>query len=291
MKRMFEACWIGWFALGLSAAVHAQERTFSFPLPDNDYQRYLSYTAGRDPLDLDKLPRQGLSRHLMELLVFQNALVLGGCQCRIRFQPYATLTTNARTLVDLREGRLLASPVAGFRTDSRVLGEVHVSDPVLDDDAFKVGIYTHESRADLLAITDPAAVRRLTFVAVESWETDLRVLAEKKLKHVKAVNWMSALKMLEAGRADAILQPFSNRDDMSFDEPALGLRFKPIPGMKMNFGHGRYYFVSRHHPDGAWFIERMNAGLRRLEADGRLKALRVASGVEDVRLKGFVEIP
>lgn len=288
---MFGAFWIGWAGLWLSATLHAQERSFSFPLPENDYQRYLGYTAGRDPLDLDRLPRQGLNRHLMELLVFQNALVLGGCRCQIRFQPYATQTTNARTLIDLQQGRLLASPVAGFRSDSRVVGDVHVSDAVLEDDAFKVGVYTHVSRADVLAIRDPAAVRQLTFVVVESWEVDLRVLTERKLRHVKAVNWSSALRMLEAGRADAILQPFSNRADMSFDEPSLGLQFKPIPGMKMNFGHGRYYFVSRHHPDGEWFVERLNAGLRRLKADGRLQALRVASGVEDARLKDFVEIP
>lgn len=281
----------GWLFWLFVLTGHTQERTFTFPLVENNHTAYQAYAKAHDPLNLDRVPAQALNRHLMEILVFQNALVLGGCGCQVRYVPYTTPTTNARTLVDLLEGRLLASPVAGFRSDARMLHGVHVSEPVLDDDAFKVGVYTHASRSDVLAIRDPADVRRLTFVVVESWDVDIRVLNEKGLRFVKAANWLSALRMLEASRADAILQPFSSRDDMSFDEPQLGLRFKPVPGMKLNFGHGRHYFVSRQHPQGAWLIERLNAGLRILKASGQLKTLSVLSGVEDPRVRHFQEVP
>lgn len=277
-------CWVS------VAPLRAQDRVLTFKVPDNDYVSYQKYLNGRDPMDQTTVRSEGLTRHNMELLVFQMAPVLGGCACRIELAPFDVPTTNARMLADVKSGRSLASAVGGFRTDSRMNRDVYVSEAVLDDTAFKVGLFTHSARKEVLAIHDPEVAMKLVFVAVGSWDVDLQVLRSHGVQVVTAPRWPSALKMLEAGRADVMLQPFSNRPDFSFDNPEGTQRFLPLPGLKMNFGHGRYYFVSQKHPDGAWFIERLNAGLRKLKASGQLAALHRAAGLVDERLAARVEI-
>lgn len=269
---------------------HAQERVFSFPLIENDFEKYNAYLAGRNPLDLEAVKAEGLTRHNMELLVFQNALVLGGCDCRIVYTKYDVATTNARSLVDVNAGRLLSYPVAGFRSDSRSSGGSFFSEPVLEDDAFQVGLYTDASRKDVLSVTDPAQARLLTFVAAENWEIDIRVLKEKGLRFVTTSDWISALGLIRAGRADVIMQPFSSRPDLSFEDPQLKARFLPIPGLRMRFGHGRHYVVSMRHPEGPWFLQRLNAGLRKLRSSGKLAELQRLAGLTSERVNAFVEV-
>lgn len=285
-------CWITAACSAFCAGpVAAQGRAFNIPLIDNTYQAYVQYLDGRNPLDLSAVRKEGLTRHIMEILVFQNAIALSGCQMTVKYEPYGADSTNARALIDMRDGRLLAVPVAGFKADSRTQEVTYISDPILGDDEFKVGIFTHESRKDILSIRDPAAVRKLLFVAVETWEVDRRVLKEKNLRYITAVNWSSALQMVAAGRADALLQPFSNRADFSFDEPLLNLKFLPIPGFKMNFGAGRYYSVSKKHPDGKLFYGCLSKGLSILKSSGKLQELQVAAGQIDPRVRVMENIP
>lgn len=284
--------WLGsLLVFACALPLHAQQRVLSFKLTSNDYASYRKYLDGRDPLDQKRVVAEGLTRHSMEILVFQMAPVLGGCGCKIEYAPFEVTTTNARMLADVKSGREVSLAVAGFRSDPRMEQDVYVSDAVLDDKDFMVGLFTHSSRKDLLKISAPQSALKLAFVAVESWDVDLQVLRSRGVRIVTAPSWASALKMLDAGRADVILQPFSNRPDFSFDDPSGTQRYLPLPGLKMNFGHGRYYFVSKKHPDGAKFIEHLNAGLRKIKANGLLTSLQKAAGLVDERLTSMREIP
>lgn len=270
----------------------ASDRVLTFRVQSHDLARYLAYMQGKNPLQTNDILAPGLTRHVAELWLFQLAPVLGGCRCSVRYESYQTDTTHARAIAELVAGRVLADPVAGFREDSRYADQVWFSDPpVLPADEFLVGIYTHRSRDDVLRAANAQSLRALTYAVGSSWEIDQKVLSAKGLKWAQADNWTSALKMIEARRADAILQPFSVLPFGALAPDGYEANFVPVPGFMVRFGHGRYFTVSKRHPDGALFLQHLNAGLQRLKDSGFMSRLWVASGVVRSETRYLKELP
>lgn len=285
--------WIARIALLCAAAqagAQTQERVLTFRVQAHDLARYQNYMQGRDPQDLSEMPRVGLTRHVAEMWLFQVAPVLGGCRCSIRYQAYQTDTTHARAIAEMVAGRSLSDPVAGFKEDSRYADQVWFSDPVLTGDDFLVGLYTHQSRTDVLAVQDLDRLRALTFVVGRGWEVDRKVLATKGLRFVEADNWVSALRLIEARRADAILQPFSLQPRRALAADGYEASFVPVPDVMLRFGYGRHFTVSRKHPDGAQFVQQVNAGLRTLRDSGFLQRLWLNAGVVHADTRHFREV-
>ncbi len=256
----------------------------------NDLARYAAYMQGRDPLDLGELPNTGLTRHVAEMWLFEAAAALGGCGCRIRYEPYQADTTHSRTIAELVAGRQLSDPVAGFREDSRYRNQVGFTDAVLRGEDFLVGIYTHQSRSDVLQLRELPRLRALNYVIARSWEIDRSVLRSKGLRCMEADNWNSALRLIEARRADAILQPFSTQPRRALAADGYEAEFVPIPDCMLRFGHGRHFTVSQRHPDGAAFLQELNTGLRQLQKQGFVQRLWLASGVVQPDTHHFLEV-
>lgn len=268
---------------------HGQERIFAFQAEHHDLDAYRSYVSDFDPLSTDEI-KPGLWRHLAEHVIFTVAPVIGGCKCTIRLEPSPQDVTFARLIAEIDSGRMLSYPVATFpelvRDDSNVL----LSDPILGPDEFYVGLYTHESRRDILEITDLDQIRKLRFVVASNWDIDRQVLAERGFTTVTGADFESALRMLWAGRADVMLQPFATGPGMSFLDAESGESFYPIAGVKMLFPHGRAYMVSATHPQSAEFLGYLNAGLHIMRARGQLRTYLEKAGVIDRRIAGFRDL-
>lgn len=256
----------------------------------HDLARYQAYMAQRSPMDLDSMPRAGLTRHVAEMWLFKVAATMGGCGCSVQYQPYQADTTHARAIAEVVAGRLVSDPIAGFREDSRYAGQVGFSDAVLRGEDFLVGIYTHHSRADVLGAREVARLRELTYVIARSWEVDRRVLQAKGLRWIEADNWNSALRLIEARRADAILQPFSMQARRALAADGYEAAFVPVPGFMMRFGHSRHFTVSLRHPDGPALLQQINHGLRLLNERGFVQRLWLASGVIQADTRQFQEV-
>jgi len=283
------------FVFGVACApvvwVHGREtRTAVFRVPAHDLARYQAYMQSLSSVDLKDVSRKGLTRHVAEMWLFQLAAARGGCSCRIEFEPYQVETTHARTIAEISAGRRLSDPIAGFREDSRYGEGVSFSDPILSGDDFLVGIYSHESRTDVLNQQDSSRLRDLMYVIVHGWEVDRKVLKAKGLRWIEADNWNSALRLIEARRADAILQPFSTQARRALGADGYEAAFVPVPGFMMKFGYGRHFTVSNKHPDGREFLGSINAGLRILRESGFIQRLWLASGVIHADARQFQEV-
>lgn len=290
--RTFQRWWI---ALGLCVAASAvwaqsEERVLTFRVPSHDLARYQNYLQARDPLDVSNIFRLGLTRHTAEMWLFQIAPVLGGCRCTVRYQAYQTDTTHARAIAEVVAGRALADPVAGFKEDSRYGDQVWFSDPILGGDDFLVGIYTHHSRTDVLGLKEVDRLRELIYVVGRGWEVDRKVLNAKGLRFVEADNWSSALRLIEARRADAMLQPFSAQPRGALSAAGYEAQFVPVPGFMLRFGYGRHFTVSKKHPDGEAFVRHLNAGLQRLRDSGFLQRLWQDAGVLRSEARSMQEV-
>lgn len=285
------------FTLGLLCTAHvetwandATPRRVVFRVPPQDLARYQAYMQSRNPSNLNDISRAGLTRHVAEMWLFQTVVVQGGCACQVEFQAYPVETTHARTIAEISAGRQLSDPIAGFRQDSRYGDGVWFSDPILDGDDFLVGIYTHQSRTDVLNQQDASRLRDLTYVIARGWEVDRKVLKAKGLRWVEADNWASALRLIEARRADAILQPFSSQVRRALGADGYEANFLPVPGFMMRFGHGRHFTVSKKHPQGAEFLQQIDTGLRALHESGFVQRLWLASGVIHADALQFQEV-
>jgi hypothetical protein len=280
--------------LGMSTvaawASDGAKRHLMFRVPPQDLARYQAYMQSRDPSNLSDIPRVGLTRHVAEMWLFQLAALQGGCGCLIGFQPYETETTHARTIAEISAGRRLSDPVAGFREDSRYGEDVLFSEAILSGDDFLVGMYTHESRTDVLNQQEASRLRDLTYVIARGWEVDRKVLKAKGLRWVEADNWTSALRLIEARRADAILQPFSSQARRALGATGYEAAFVPVPGFMLRFGYGRHYTVSKKHPEGVEFLRQIDAGLRLLRDSGFIQRLWLASGVIHTEVRQFQEV-
>lgn len=292
LRRMTQRWWTALCLCVAAPAAWAQadDRVLTFRVQPHDLARYQNYMQGRDPLDIGEIFRVGLTRHTAEMWLFQVASVLGGCRCNIRYQAYQTDTTHSRAVAELVAGRTVSDPVAGFKEDSRYADQVWFSDPILSGDDFLVGIYTHQSRADVLALQDAERLRELIYVVGRGWEMDRKVLSSKGLRFVDADNWSSALRLIEARRADAILQPFSSQPRRALAADGYEANFVPVPGFMVRFGYGRHFTVSKKHPEGEAFLRHLNAGLRMLRDSGFVQRLWLEAGVVHADARQFREV-
>ncbi|MFV0291906.1 MAG: hypothetical protein ACK5II_01215 [Paracoccus sp. (in: a-proteobacteria)] len=252
-------------------------------------EEYEEYIRNFDPFKAEA-PKSGLWRHLGEHIIFTIAPVLGGCRCRIKLQGYPEDVNFARSVAEISSGRILSFPAATFPELVRDNPNILLSEPILLSDEFYVGLFTHSNRKDILALTDLDKIRNLRFVTVHNWDIDQKILADRGFREVRAANWKSAMRMLQVGRADVIMQPFGTGPDMSFIDSASNERFYPIPGVKLLFPYGRAYMVSARHPRSSEFLGYLNTGIRKMKASGLLQAHLMAAGVISPRIDGLQEL-
>lgn len=262
-----------------SQAIADEGRTYQFLVNKYALSDYQEFIQGRDPLSITDVNGEAISRHTMEMFIFQVAPVLGGCECRIHYGEYNIDTPHARAIVQVKKGLVISHPISGMGGDLRLQDGVYLSTPILDESDFYVGLYTDEKRTDLFAVTDPKRVKNLRFAVVHNWEVDRRLIQDRRLSMVETDDWLSLLKMIVASRADIILQPFSSAPDLSFIDSVLNKKFKPLPGIKMKFGQSRQYFVSKLDPHGESFLSALNDGIQQFKESGLLRMLQVQSGV------------
>lgn len=277
--------------IALWPCLAAAETIYKVPTHGNNYSEYAAITENFDPNGTDPIPGEGLWRHLMEHLVFVRAARLGGCDCRVEIVGTESDLTYARAVEEVAAGRAMSFPAATFNSPQLEQREsILLSDPLVDESEFFVGLYTHESRTDVLELTDIDDIRALRFVVGASWATDVQVLEDRGFQIVKGVEWTSMLKMLEAGRADVIMQPFASNADMSFTDVNVEGRFLPVPNVKLSFPFSRHYIVSAEHPDGPDFLKALNNGLAILRDNGELRRLLIAAGVINPRTEAFEQL-
>ncbi|WP_040617086.1 hypothetical protein, partial [Roseibium sp. TrichSKD4] len=279
----------GFLLFGMEEGKALQKR-YVFALDPDILKRYNDFLAGRDPKTLEQFSGEGLSRHTLELIIFQRALHEGVCGCVVIYEPWGAVTSHARQIAEVRSGRLVSNPVAGFGNDPRYDDLIFLSDPILHAEDFSVGLYTHFERQDVLSLQNPDAVRDLRFTASASWLVDVAVIEDYGFKFVPADSWGSAIRMITVNRADVMMQPISNESDFGMVVNDEGDKFLPIPGIKLNFHADRRFFVSEKHPDGAEFLDVLNRGIEKLEATGFLRRGHIAAGVIDQRIQDWTEI-
>ncbi|WP_035053727.1 hypothetical protein [Andreprevotia chitinilytica] len=247
----------------------------------NDYQHFI---GTRDPLTLTRFDGDGSRRDVVELVLVQQALALGGLKRPVRLVKVDNSSDSySRYLKEILSGNATMGGNTAWMVDLKSLEDkVFVSPPLIRQGEFEAGLYTTPDNANALAAKTLPQVQKLTAVVAESWKPDVMTLDSLKFSQVlKTQSWDSMVGMVVKHRADVLLAPFQPTADMSLE--AAGHKFVPIPNVKVGLQGSRHLFVSKLAPNGNETAQALEKGLTMLREKGVIERAYKESGFFNMR--------
>lgn len=221
---------------------------------DADVHRdYLSYIGDRDPLAIDSFGGEGSRRDVVEVLLLQQALALGGIKQPLQFRIVGGYLDSLDVL-GRGDALLRATPVWSADCDRE---NYYVSEAVIRQGEFQVGLYTRPNH-NLSTLTLPLS--HLSAVTNHDLKADLNTLKQLGISKIFDVeSWPTMIAMVATGEADVILAPFQDTEGM---EMVVGdTRLLPIPDIKVALSDTRHWVVSRNNLAGNRTYQALEKGL------------------------------
>lgn len=250
-----------------------------------DYRRFL---AGREPLEVQDFGGPHGRRDVAELVLLHKALAEGGGP---RSTELLERPTSTRLKADLRAGVGACTGTSYWRRDFEDEDpDLLFSQPVLENGEFEVGLYTMPGNHLAQSARGLDDLRRLRLLSNREWRVDWETLVQlglgDRLHHVS--NWSNMPRMLQGGRADALLAPFQPGVDMVMQVD--GITLLPIRGLKISMRGTRHYVLSRRHPDMAALLRQLDTGLQNLRRSGLIRQAYTQSGFFHPEVKRWTRL-
>lgn len=236
---------------------------------------YLLFLAGRNPVEVNFYGGPHARRDVAELILLQQALHIGGFNQRLVFIEEENYFRSIRNTV---EGKTLTMSGSIWLQDLETFTEkIFVSQPLVREGEFIVGVYTSPKNQRALASKNLAELTPLRVVSSRQWKPDLKALENLGFQKVMYTpNWINMARMINAGRVDLTLAPFGQEKDLHIR--ADGIELVPVPNMKIMLPGSRHWPVSKKHPLGNTFYAALEKGLTELRASGTIERAYRESG-------------
>lgn len=271
MKKILSLVTVALFS---TAMAKAQSKEIPMYIRDDVYVDYIEFVKNKDVLKISDFSGKTVRRDVVDMILAQQALKLGGFDYTFNYIPGKVNFRNTRML---QKGQLLMSFDSYWLTDAKSLNEdVFISDPVVRKGEYVAGIYTHPENHNVLKINQLSDLSRLSAVSTPKWKTDWRTLKSLPLaKLVREDEWLSMARMVNMQWIDFMLMPFHNSEDQSFEMDKIHL--VPVPNVAVILQDSRHFVISKHHKYGAKAFEAIQMGLKQLRSRGTIsKAYRQA---------------
>ena len=259
-------------------------KTLIVAIPKDVLADYQKFVGKQDVLQIVDFSGDNARRDVVEVVLLQQALRLGGNTDKIEFK---TIDSYARILRELESGQVLIAANSIWLADLKPLGGgIHISQAVVENGASEAMLYTLPTNAHALKAKTLGDVRQLRAISNQAWTADWLTLSSLKLPYLQSAStWVSMVQMVSFGRADYLLGPFPKTADLSMQ--AEGVRFVAIPQVKVRLMGSRHFVVSRRHPDGAGVFTAINAGLSHLKAKHVIEKAYTESGFQNPNFKDW----
>ncbi|NTS76549.1 hypothetical protein HR060_06665 [Catenovulum sp. SM1970] len=249
---------------------------------DLDVKRdYDAFLKGRDPLTITDFSGEHSRRDVVELIILQQALHLGGYPAQVEWvltQGY----NHSIQLVATGFATVRGTPAWGndaYRTSD----EVFISQSLINIGDFIVGLYTSPANTKALSSKTERDVKSLTAIANRQWFVDWRTLKRLDFAEVKSVRpWPRMVKHVSELKGDFTLAPFQSTPDMSLI--VEGKKLIPIPNFKIALDDTRHWIVTKNHPDGHAIFKALSKGLQELLDSGAYAQAYRESGFMNERV-------
>jgi len=257
--------------------------TIEVTVPSDVYSDYLEVVKYRNPIEITNYTHPYNRRDVVELILLQQALALGGLQdYELEF---IVVDSYLRSLRLLESGKALMTGTSLWSQDITNNDSLSKSAAIIKVNEFEAGLYTNEKQYAELT-SKPFVIQDLTVVSSKQWTVDWQSLKKIDFKYVLETNsWDSMVKMVDANRANILLAPFQATPDMSFE--VGDVTFKPLPNLKIGLLDSRHFAISKKHPHfNAVFIA-LEKGLKVLEEEGVLIKAYTQSGFMNVNVRDW----
>lgn len=236
---------------------------------------YHLFVGERDPLDIQYFSGPGARRDVVEIVLLQQALHLGGFDGKLVLRPE---NSYLRVLKLLNDGQVAISGALMWRDDIKPhSNNLFKSKALVNEGEFIVGLYTRADNQRALTATTLEQVGHLSAASNSHWKPDVLTLKSLGIKRIHySTYWVQIVRMVVAGRADVTLAPFQSNPGMKVQVENLEL--VPIPGIKVALPGSRHWPVSKKHPRGAELIAALEKGIPLLEQRNSIRNAYEQSG-------------
>lgn len=247
-----------------------------------DYQLFV---GDRDPININYFGGPGARRDVVEIVLLQQALNLGGFTDKVVLRPE---NSYLRILKLITDGQLPISGALMWRDDIKPYADrLFKTKAIVNEGEFIAGLYTRSDNTKALAATELKKISQLSAASNNHWIADVKTLKSLGITRIHySTYWGQIVRMVVAGRADVTLAPFQSNPDMKvlFE----GLELVPIPGIKVALPGSRHWPVSKKHPRGAEIFAALQKGIALLEQNHTIRRAYEESGFFHPAVKQWV---
>jgi len=268
--------------IGIFSGLHSlSAEPITIIIPKDVFDDYEYFLNGREPLKITDFSGAGSRRDVVEVVFIQQALHAGGIKDGIKF---ILANTYARIQQQITSGSVVMAANSIWTSDLKLQKEsIHISLPAIESGEFEAGLYTVSTNTKALSAKNLKDVQQLKAVSNTQWTVDWNTLTQLNLKGLESVvKWTTMLHLIKGDRVDFLLAPFQATADFSFT--AEGVKFIPIPDLKVALSGSRSFAVSKKHPRGKQVFEAFNKGLERLKEQGIINQAYQQSGFFNQRV-------
>lgn len=225
----------------------------------NHYQSLSKFIADNGCIDVEDV-KENMNQMLAEFLLLCRAFEAVQYKAEFKLVPFPVMT---RIINGISNEDALISSMGIWSEDIRKSG-LNSSAPLIESGKFSKGFYTTKQLADDLAKSFD--VKDLLMVTNQNWSRDLYKLncTGGNVLHVNRYQQM--FNMIDKGRADVILYPFSNQDDLTRHQFKVTLY--PVKGIKVVFDESLEFAVNDNSAFGKEVLIALNDGLKILKENG-----------------------
>jgi len=259
----------------LLSALCYGSKTITAAVDEDIIPDYQLFVGDRDPITIDFFGGPGARRDVIEIVLLQQALHLGGFQAKIVFRPERSYLRIIKLIAD---GEVPISATLKWRDDIKPYSaQLYKSSAVVKDGEFIAGLYTRPDNTKALAARSLDKLRELSAASNSHWKADVATLKQLGIQRIYySTYWGQIVRMVVAGRADVTLAPFQSNPGMKvlFEDSELA----PIPGVKVALRGSRHWTVSKRHPQGEEIFTALEKGIALLEQKDIIKRAYEESG-------------
>ncbi|MCF6435013.1 MULTISPECIES: hypothetical protein [Pseudoalteromonas] len=237
-----------------------------------DYQRFLK---DRSPLDVEDFSGGYIRRDVVDMVLIQKALLLGGFDKKFTYQ---TGNVNFRNTKLLEQGKLLLSFDSYWLADAEPLAQhIYISEAVIRHGQYYAGIFYAPDNREVTNLSSWDDLQALSAVSTPRWRTDWSTLQQLPLKkHVIEHEWVAQARMVSMQWVDFMLMPLmpSKNNEYRLE----GIHLVAHPKWVVLLDGSRHFVVSKLHPDGRRAFAALQKGLKELRAKGIIKKAYAQAG-------------
>lgn len=230
----------------------------------DDYHRFIGTSS---VYDIQKFDHAGTRRDVVDMVLVQQALQLGGYPLQFNFIPSDSSARSTQLFV---RGEVLISVDSVWgQTANNLKSHVYISSAVIERGDYVAAIFTSPNNQKTRSIRQLSDFSGLTAVSSRAFAEDWHLLEQLPLRELRdEYNWSSMAMLVSRGWVDFMLAPFPQHRPFGFRAP--GIELVAVEGVKVLLDDSRHFIVAKKHPLAEPVFAALQRGLTILREQGKL---------------------